>query len=107
MLANWGTELRQDKWHFINTVVHLSLHAIYVHPDPLEASLRSKLVPRWQFLCDLASKGVLTHDPVYLFGSGRRISQSDKQFARQFDKPDLDLMYDDAYKEACWDKYIK
>ena len=35
------------------------------------------------------------------------MSQSDRQFARQFDKLDLDLMYDDAYKEACWDKYIK
>ncbi len=107
LLANWGTKLRQDKWQFISTVVQLSLNAIYVNPDPLAASLRSKLVPRWQFLCDLASKGGLTHDPVYFFGSGRHISQSDKQFARHFDKPDLDLMYDDAYKEACWDKYIK
>ncbi len=67
--ANWGTKLRQDKWHFINTLVQLSPHAICAAPQILEASLRNKLVPRWQFWCDLASKGALTHNhPAYRSG---------------------------------------
>ncbi len=107
LMANWGTKLRQDKWHFISTVVQLSHSAICANPGLLAASLRHKLVPRWQFLCDLASKGVLTHDPVYFLGSSRHMNKSDHHFARQFDKPDLDLVYDEAYKEACWNKYIK
>ncbi len=108
LIANWGTKLRQDKWHFINTAVQLSPSAICATPEVLEASLRNKLVPRWQFLCDLASKGGLTHnDPIYFFGSGTHINESDHQFARQFDKPDVGLVYDDAYKHGCWDRYIK
>ncbi len=108
LMANWGTKLRQDKWHFINKVGQLSHSAIYANPGLLAASLRSKPVPRWQFLCDLASKGVLTHDdPVYFLGSSTHMNKSDHHFAKQFDKPDLQLLYDDAYKQRCWEKYIK
>lgn len=106
LTANWGTKLRQDKWHFINTAVQLSPSAICAAPEVLETSLRNKLVPRWQFLCDLASKGALTHNPAYLLACSQHVNESDHQFARQFDKPDLDLVYDDTYKEACWQKYI-
>jgi len=107
LTANWGTKLRLDKWHFIFTVVQLSLSAICANPVVLEASLRNKLVPRWQFLCDLASKGALTHHaPVYLLGCIEHVNQSDHQFARYFDKPDVDMVYNDAYKQACWEKYI-
>ncbi len=107
LTANWGTKLRQNKWHFINTAVQLSPSAICAAPEVLEASLQNKLVPRWQFLCDLASKGALTHkNPAYLLGCSQHVKESDHQFARQFDRPDLDLVYGDAYKQACWQKYI-
>ena len=105
LTANWGTKLRQDKWHFISTMVQLSLSAICANPNLLEASLRNKLVPRWRLLSDLASKGALTHnDPANLLGSSKHVNQSDHLFARQFDEPDLDLVYTDAYKQACWQK---
>ena len=108
LTANWGTKLRQDKWHFISAVVMLSRSTICANPGLLGASLKNKLVPRWHFLCDLASKGALTHnDPVYFLGSSTHMNQSDRHFARQFDKPQLKLVYGEAYKQTSWDRYIK
>jgi len=63
LTANWRTKLRQDKWQFIKTALQLSPTAFCAPPELLEASLRNKLVPRWQFLCDLASKGALARWP--------------------------------------------
>lgn len=85
-----------------------SLSAVYADPSLLAASLRNKLVTRWQFLYNLASKGgLMYHDHVQFLGFGQHLSLSDHQFARQFDRPDLDLVYNDAHKQACWDRYIK
>lgn len=47
------------------------------------------------------------NDHVQILGFGQHLSLSDHQFARQFDRPDLDLVYNDAHKQACWDRYIK
>ena len=105
LTANWGTKLRQDKWLFINTVVQLSHSSICANPGLLEASLRSKLVPRWQFLCDLASKGELAQAGL-AHVLRHNVVQSDQGFARCFNKPEVMLVYDDAYKQACWDRYI-
>ncbi len=105
LTANWNTKLRRDKWHFIKTALQLSLSALCANPEVLEASLRNKLVPRWQFLCDLASKTASTQaDLAHVLI--RNVVQSDQLFARQFNKPEVMLVYDAAYKQACWDKYI-
>ncbi len=105
LTANWGTKLRQDKWQFLKTALQLSPSAVCATPDILEASLRNKLVPRWQFLCDLASKGALAQGGL-AHVLRRNVLQSDQRFARQFNKPEVMLVYDDAYKQACWDRYI-
>ena len=62
-------------------------------------------MPRRQFLCDLASKGELAQAGL-AHVLRRNVLQSDQNFARRFNKPEVMLVYDDAYKQACWDRYI-
>ena len=82
LTANWNN-LRRDKWHFIKTALQLSPSALCATPEVLEASSRNKLVPRWQFLCDLASKTASTQAGL-AHVLKRNVVQSDQLFARQF-----------------------
>jgi len=51
MNANWTTQLRRDKWHFLANVMHVDHSTIADQPNVLEPSLADKIVPRWDFLC--------------------------------------------------------
>lgn len=44
--------------------------------------------------------------PGLAFVLRSNVIQSDQHFARRFNKPEVMLVYDDAYKQACWDRYI-
>ncbi len=106
LTANWTTQLRKDKWHFIANVMLVEHSALADHPHLLEASL-AKLVPRWDFLCLLTLKGnmlnnvqpaslVLLHD-----------QKSDAKFASAFGASAVhdDLVYDECFRTASWNTY--
>ena len=81
--------------------MRLQHSAIVCNPAILEASLKHKLVPRWQFLCQLADAGRLTGSDPASYVS-RIADATDDAFA----SPGLQLHYNEAYKQACWNNYI-
>ncbi len=74
----------------------------------LEPSLADKLVPRWDFLCLLAKQHNASNveQPATLLL--RYTTGSDAKFAKEFsvfDEVHGDMMYDEHFRKARWNRY--
>ncbi len=104
LTANWDMALQQEKWHVLTNIVHMPLKRLVGNPRILLSAMEKSL-PRWQFLCLLASAGQLKNSsPIETLCKSVRFP--DTKFAEVFDCEGVHLVYDISFKKACLASYV-
>ena len=95
---NMNSSVYRLKVSFLLNVMHATADLIVERPRLLINSLNKRLGPRFSFLLSLAAQDVLQAD--FVFTQTYELAQfTDAKFAKKFNRPALNLSYDDAFQD--------
>ena len=97
LASSYSSRVQVEKWVFLTGVLQLSLDAIAAKPHLLMYSLPNRLGPRWEYLQQLRSHGVIAFTGVHDVISSLADS-TDTQFRARYTAPVM-RVYDEHFQQ--------